>query len=633
MKRVFQISEITQLCKDIKSILEQCKDHVSAMRTYADQTGEALEAVPYEARYGIAVHDVSQLRSALKTEQMETALTKLEKCRQRACDLIPAADTDYASQTRELAGVTKSLQTLLEEMEQFLIDTPLTTDYSAFKKAFEEVQARWNKVTENGEKAVEKLMANIKGAEAICHAFSKDPVNLSTGNFIYDRTDLEVGGRESFAFRRFYNAINAHRGVLGKDWNHNYEVHLEFTDGEAVLLREDGKEERFFWEKDRYLSLFASEGALEKGENGYTYRTRDQKTYRFDKEGKCLETESLTGSRITFTYEEEAPFRLVKVQKETGEFFAFFYDTEGMLERVEDHTGRGVAYVRYLYLDKEQLPILCAASREIPGLLRKMLWDREEGMSAILTSGTLKAGAGFLRTRQVTGLEERIGVQEYVAESPFSYEKNCLLYLPKTLEHCRRGSREEVLMVANHIHSLICSTYGHTLVLFTSYTLMGSVYQILRDRLPFPMVEVWRHSQEEILRFKTMENGVLFAAGSCWEGVDFPGDMVSSLIIVKLPFAVPDPISEAEKETYDSLETYIQSIIVPDMQKKLRQGFGRAIRTETDTCVVSILDIRAVKGGKYHEDVMCALPPCRIAEELKEVQDFIRSRKGVEYYL
>ena len=344
MKRVFQVSEITQLCKDIKSILEQCKEHVSAMRTYADQAGEALDAVPSEARYGIAVHDVSQLRSALKTEQMENALTKLEKCRQRACDLIPAADTDYASQTKELIRVTKSLQTLLEEMEQFLIDTPLTTDYSAFKKAFEEVQARWNKVTEDGEKAVEKLMANIKGAETICHAFSKDPVNLSTGNFIYDRTDLEVGGRESFAFRRFYNAINAHRGVLGKDWNHNYEVHLEFSDGEAVLLREDGKEERFFWEKDRYLSLFASEGALEKEKNGYTYRTRAQKTYRFDKEGKCLETESLTGSRITFAYEEEAPFRLVKVQKETGEFFAFFYDTEGMLERVEDHAGRGVAY-------------------------------------------------------------------------------------------------------------------------------------------------------------------------------------------------------------------------------------------------------------------------------------------------
>lgn len=302
-------------------------------------------------------------------------------------------------------------------------------------------------------------------------------------------------------------------------------------------------------------------------------------------------------------------------------------------EILECFLQKNSKYVLHLRMDKEKIPILCAASREIPQLLREMLWDREQALSVILTSGTLKAGKGFTRTLQMTGLEGRTDVQSYVAESPFAYEENCLLYLPKTLRKCKRGSREEVEMVAGQIHSLICSTYGHTLVLFTSYTLMGSVYQILRDGIPFPMVEVWRHSQEEILRFKTMENAVLFAAGSCWEGVDFPGDMVSSLIIVKLPFAVPNPISEAEKETYESLEDYIQAIIVPDMQKKLRQGFGRAIRTETDTCVVSILDFRAVKGGKYHEDVMCALPPCQMAEELREVQDFIRSRKGVEYYL
>ena len=302
-------------------------------------------------------------------------------------------------------------------------------------------------------------------------------------------------------------------------------------------------------------------------------------------------------------------------------------------EVLECFLQKNSKYVLHLRMDKEKIPVLCAASREIPQLLREILWDREQALSVILTSGTLKAGKGFARTLQMTGLEGRTDVQSYVAESPFAYEENCLLYLPKTLRKCKRGSREEVEMVAGQIHSLICSTYGHTLVLFTSYTLMGSVYQILRDGIPFPMVEVWRHSQEEILRFKTMENAVLFAAGSCWEGVDFPGDMVSSLIIVKLPFAVPDPISEAEKETYESLEDYIQAIIVPDMQKKLRQGFGRAIRTETDTCVVSILDFRAVKGGKYHEDVMCALPPCQMAEELREVQDFIRSRKGVEYYL
>ena len=344
MKRVFQVSEITTLCNELKTLLNGCKTHISNMKTYAEQADEALAEVPGEVRHYGAVYSVSELRSALKTEKIEDALTKLENCRVRACELIPAADTDYAAQTRELMGVTKNLQTLLEEMEQFLIHTPLTTDYSAFKKAFEEVQARWNKVTENAATAVEKLMANIKGAETICHVFSKDPVNLSTGNFIYDRTDLEVGGREPFVFRRFYNAINDRSGVLGKDWNHNYEVHLEFTDGEAVLLREDGKEERFFWEKDRYLSLFASEGTLEKAEDGYTYRTREQKVYRFDREGMCLETETLLGGRVTFTYETEAPFHLVKAEKDTGEFFAFSYGADGMLERVEDHVGRCLSY-------------------------------------------------------------------------------------------------------------------------------------------------------------------------------------------------------------------------------------------------------------------------------------------------
>lgn len=288
-------------------------------------------------------------------------------------------------------------------------------------------------------------------------------------------------------------------------------------------------------------------------------------------------------------------------------------------------------YILYLQQDKEHLPILCATSRKVPGLLQETLWKK--GIPGILTSGTLKAGTGFERTKQVTGLSQMKNVREYVAQSPFQYKKNCLLYLPKTIKKCKRGSREEAVMLAMHIQSLICSTYGHTLVLFTSYSLMGSVYQMLKDVLPFPMVEVWRHTQDEIARFKSMKNAVLFAAGSCWEGVDFPGDMVSSLIIVKLPFAVPDPVSEAEKEEHESLEGYIQSIIVPDMQKKLRQGFGRAIRTEKDTCVVSILDHRAMSGGRYHSDVLCALPDCQMADEISEVEAFIRSRKGTEYYM
>ena len=291
----------------------------------------------------------------------------------------------------------------------------------------------------------------------------------------------------------------------------------------------------------------------------------------------------------------------------------------------------GKCNILHLEQEKGKLPWLCVTSRKIPDLLSGMLWD--QGFPAILTSGTLKAGNGFLRTKQENGLEKDRRVREYVARSPFDYEKNCLLYLPQTLKWTKHGSVEEAVMLAKHIQSLICSTYGHTLVLFTSYSLMGSVYQILRNHLPFPVLEVWRNAQEEILRFKTLDNAVLFAAGACWEGVDFPGDIVSSLIIVRLPFAVPNPLSEAERETYSSLQEYIHSSVIPDMQKRLRQGFGRAIRTESDTCVVSILDHRAVAGGRYHDEVLCALPACQVAECIGDVEEFIRKQKEEGYYM
>lgn len=303
---------------------------------------------------------------------------------------------------------------------------------------------------------------------------------------------------------------------------------------------------------------------------------------------------------------------------------------EEMEELLISISGQNHHYVYHLSQDKNHLPVLCATSRQIPDMLEEILWNK--GFPAILTSGTLKAGESFGRTRQMLGLFDKRRIREFVADSPFEYKKNCMLYLPN-LEKVRHGSREEAAMIAAKIRELSYSTYGHTLVLFTSYSLMGNVYQLLRDRMPFPLVEVWRHAKDEIMRFKNLDNAILFAAGPCWEGVDFPGDMVSSLIIVRLPFAAPDPIGETQKEEYDTLSEYIESIIVPDMQMKLRQGFGRAIRTEEDTCVVSILDQRAVSGGRYNKEVLCALPACQMTDDIKQVEEFIRRQKKVDYYM
>ena len=149
----------------------------------------------------------------------------------------------------------------------------------------------------------------------------------------------------------------------------------------------------------------------------------------------------------------------------------------------------------------------------------------------------------------------------------------------------------------------------------------------------YPTYQAWRNGGKIIQKFKQSGNGVLFAAGSCWEGIDFPGDMVSLLIIAKLPFPIPDPVSNYERRQYPNLRDYINAEIIPEMQKKLRQGFGRAIRTEQDSCVVAILDERAGIGGKYHDAALAALPTCPIIEKIEDVQQFIREQKRPDYFL
>lgn len=300
--------------------------------------------------------------------------------------------------------------------------------------------------------------------------------------------------------------------------------------------------------------------------------------------------------------------------------------------------------ILFLEYDRKGEPALCAIPRRLAEHLGRDVWN--PGIPAILTSGTLSAGGSFHRIRQAGGLGECSRVREYTAASPFQYEKNTLLYLP-CVEH-RGDRREEKSTNGNHpiskeqertrktagqIRKLLQAANGHALVLFTSYAMMGNVYRELKGKASVPILRAWKDSQRVIREFKEQKNAVLFAAGSCWEGMDFPGDMVSLLIIVRLPFPVPDPVREAERKRYKHLQEYIRQIVVPDMQLKLRQGFGRAIRTETDTCVVSVLDHRAARGGRYHEAVLEALPKCRVTEDIGEVERFIRQRKGIDYYM
>lgn len=321
-------------------------------------------------------------------------------------------------------------------------------------------------------------------------------------------------------------------------------------------------------------------------------------------------------------YPTRIPTSLCHQLQDTSEMAALFAQPQ------EDW----ITYIEYGTISDEQTDTeftLCAVPLDQPGYLHTLLWQREK--PAILTSGTLAAGHDFTHVQRRLGLHDGSDVQTVQVASPFDYAKNCLLVFPSSHTNVGNNPHERL---ARQIKQLIRAAHGHTLVLFTSYDQMGHVYEQLEGRLPVPLFKAPRGGQWFVEQFKRCGNAVLLAGGPCWEGVDFPGDMVSLLVIVRLPFPVPDPVREARRQQYPDLHSYIQAEIVPEMQQKLRQGFGRAIRTETDSCAVAILDPRAAPGGRYHQAVLDALPAgIPVTTEINEIQTFLRARKGPDFFL
>ena len=273
--------------------------------------------------------------------------------------------------------------------------------------------------------------------------------------------------------------------------------------------------------------------------------------------------------------------------------------------------------------------MLCATVSDLTAQLQTTLWNQNTPI--LLTSGTLAVGKNFRRFREQTGLLTTSRVRESVSLSPFDYRKNCLLYLPQTPPQQRTEAYYDEL--AREIIQLLDAACGHALVLFTSYATMSAVQERLaKERLVWPLFTMGRNAVHATEQFKANPGSVLLATGAAWEGFDFPGDCVSLLVIPRLPFPCPDAMKEKEREQYDTLRAFIRAVVVPEMQIKLKQGFGRAIRTEMDTCVVAILDERAALGRRYFEDMKAALPEMRITGSERVVEQFIRDAKTDDYF-
>lgn len=240
-------------------------------------------------------------------------------------------------------------------------------------------------------------------------------------------------------------------------------------------------------------------------------------------------------------------------------------------------------------------------------MMEEYLNQRKE--SIVLTSATLRTQGNF------DHMKERLYADNYktiALGSPFNYKDSTLVYVPDDIPEPNRPGYQK--MVERGIIELAAALDGRVMVLFTSYSHLRETSKGITPRLTLGNISVYDQSfgtsRESLLEsFKSTEKAVLMGTRSFWQGVDIPGDDLSAVVIVRLPFAVPsDPIFASRSETYNDP---FQQYAIPDTILRFRQGFGRLIRSHSDRGVVAIFDSRIVTKS-YGNSFLESLPDCTI---------------------
>ncbi|MGC4031531.1 MAG: helicase C-terminal domain-containing protein [Tepidisphaeraceae bacterium] len=240
-------------------------------------------------------------------------------------------------------------------------------------------------------------------------------------------------------------------------------------------------------------------------------------------------------------------------------------------------------------------------------------FDETRHNSAVATEQSLAAFA-FVRKR--LGLDQCDALQ---LGSPFDYANQATLYIDHTLPDPSDALRF-LPAACESILKYLEQTNGGAFVLFTSHKMLTDAANMLKHRIEAMgltlLVQGYGMVRGAMLeQFRSAENAVLFGTGSFWQGIDVRGDKLRNVIIVKLPFAVPDePLTEAKLEAIRRRGgNPFMELSVPEAVIKLKQGFGRLIRSRSDRGIVAILDHR-VRTKRYGRSFLDALPPCKIID-------------------
>lgn len=275
---------------------------------------------------------------------------------------------------------------------------------------------------------------------------------------------------------------------------------------------------------------------------------------------------------------------------------------------------------------------LFAAPVNIAGEFKRQIFDMIRPV--IMTSATLSTNGNFNYIKGRLGIPDRQldegDCTEKIVGSPFDFAKNALIYVPDNMPDPNLGFDKFKSNVTKQIKDILFVTQGRSFVLFTSFDMLNTVYEKLKDSMNlFTLLRQGDKPRYKLVEeYKISHKPVLFGTNTFWQGIDVPGKALECVIITKLPFAVPDdPIIEARMELLKARNkdpfTHYQ---LPQAIILLRQGFGRLIRTKADIGIVAILDPR-VKTRYYGRHFLNSLPDCNKVSDIEDIKTFLYKHK------